>query len=463
MSRHRPTPAFTVLIAGLSIFGAKPAAFGQVVDYYYPVVESGDPVPGGSGAFASFDGVILHGDRVIFRATSTLPQESGVFWVGPGSGPHLVAAPTTAVPGGDSGSFSEFQDLSGIVAPSESVAFGGLGSQGEFGIYAAPVLLPGPINNVVDHNTMIPPNNGGFLAFESLSLLAGRVAFLGAGSIPQNTGLYVAGVEPPPPLQNQGALLRIADLTTPVPGGNGGTFTEFGELTGIVAPSESVAFGGLGSQGEVGVYHVRLDQPANIAVLADQNTPIPGSNGSLSSIVAVDLDVNQAVLYALATIDEDTGIYAAGVEPPPPLGGAAGAGPSLRLIANKTTPVPGGAGPFAGFGEVAAAEGRAAFVGVDGQGQRGIYGEIAGVLREVVAAGDVLPPSRRARNGVEDLAGGGTVADVAMTDEAMDGADLAVLVRFSDQSEAIYLIDVTGIFADGFESGDTAAWSGTVP
>jgi hypothetical protein len=47
----------------------------------------------------------------------------------------------------------------------------------------------------------------------------------------------------------------------------------------------------------------------------------------------------------------------------------------------------------------------------------------------------------------------------------VDGADLAYAATFNGEQDVYYLRIDTGsfVFLDGFESGDTGAWSATVP
>src|SRR5262249_54583129 len=116
----------------------------------------------------------------------------------------------------------------------------GFGSSGQTGIYTD---VGGRLNIVADTNTPIPGGTGNFSGFGSFSFNDGNIAFLGFGSSGQ-MGYYA----------DLGAGLRlVADTNTPIPGGTG-NFTGFGFFIGPSLSGENIAFAGLGSSGQAGLY-----------------------------------------------------------------------------------------------------------------------------------------------------------------------------------------------------------------
>ena len=110
---------------------------------------------------------------------------------------------------------------------------------------------PFSVVRIVDTSNSIPGGSGNFVAFNLASLDNGSVAFLGLGSNGQS-GIYTSV---------GGAISRVADTSTPIPGGTG-TFTSTfsgpqGTSTAFLGPSlsnGSVAFIGFGSNNQSGIY-----------------------------------------------------------------------------------------------------------------------------------------------------------------------------------------------------------------
>ncbi len=200
------------------------------------VADTATPVPNGTGNFRSFFNVepSLSGARVAFTGipNSTGAPQAGVY-TGPAAGGALarVADPNTAVqPNASSPS------LSGTV-----VAFSGSGG-GAVGIYTSPAA-GGAFATVADNRTAIPNGSGNFFRFGPTPSVSGStVAFVGFDSA-NRAGVYTGPV-------GGGALARVADATTAIPGGSG-TFTGFGavDVSGSV-----VAFVGSGGAVLSGIY-----------------------------------------------------------------------------------------------------------------------------------------------------------------------------------------------------------------
>ncbi len=246
-------PALLLQVAPLA---AVPASASAAYYNLTEIVRTGDAVPGGTGTFVSIAGktqppTAIPGE-VLFGGKGSDGEEG--LYVGQGVGPPcLVADLATPIPGGQ-GNFTGFgaASLSG-----SSVAFRGLGSGGQDGVY---IIMPNDI--VADLATPIPGGQGNFTAFAGVAFDDTTVAFRGSGSGGQD-GVYII-------MPND----IVADLATPIPGGQLGTFTAFSP--DVFMDQGVVAFGGNGPQGYSGFFQ---DDGNGLATLVDTFTPVPGANG----------------------------------------------------------------------------------------------------------------------------------------------------------------------------------------
>ncbi len=121
-----------------------------------------------------------------------------------------------------------------------------------------------------------PTRQGAFQSFgtqaATVRVARNTVAFVGGGAGGQR-GIYGATLRAPgirafgtyDETLTSGLPYRIADLTTPIPGGTG-TFADFGAVS---ASDAGVAFVGLDSGGQTGVYHQAGDQLHRIVGAGD--------------------------------------------------------------------------------------------------------------------------------------------------------------------------------------------------
>ena len=122
-------------------------------------------------------------------------------------------------------------------------------------------------------NTPIPGGSGNFTNFPAAPSLSGsNSTFYGAGAGGQQ-GIYA---------KISGAVTKIADTTTAIPGGTG-NFTTFTPPNPITPPSpiisgDNVAFRASGSGGQSGVYLKAPNDPCKL--VADLNTAIPNGSGN---------------------------------------------------------------------------------------------------------------------------------------------------------------------------------------
>lgn len=239
---------------------------------------------------------------------------------------------------------------------------------------------------VADDATAVPSGTGVFSSFGLPAIGAHDVAFEAFGSAGER-GIYA---------EIDGALIRVADLATAIPGGSG-NFTGFGPPC---VNAGHVAFEAVGPSAQAGIY----DFLSNVLdVVADKSMAIPGGVSNFVSFgepacfpdsvafTATGSFGFRAILSdysgSLESIENNSGGYSV-------FGEVATAGPWLAATAtgdsagqvyvlrgqaspltelvSDATPIPKGTGNFTGF-EDASQSGPVAFVGTGSSGQRGIY------------------------------------------------------------------------------------------
>lgn len=220
---------------------------------------------------------------------------------------------------------------------------------------------------IADTSTSIPGGTGTFEKLGVPSIGGGTIAFRGDGLDGQQ-GVYA---------WTDGVLRRIADRNTPVPGASG-TFTRFenpdfdGEVS--VSSEGTVAFAA-GFPLERGVY---TNATGPLTALVEPNSPVPGRPlGVFENIFFIAHDGGQVAFSAIST-DFHQGVYLADET-------------SISLVADQTTPIPGGKGTFTDFGLSSSSgapslsAGDVVFVSrgnLDDAGRRqsGVYGLLGGTL-----------------------------------------------------------------------------------
>jgi hypothetical protein len=356
------------------------------------VADLSTAIPGGVGNFTGFGNPIsLGGGDVAFRGLGSEGQSGIYTFIG---GTLAVAADeNTAIPGG-SGNFTAFGNP--ISLGGGDVVFRGLGFGGQSGIYT---FIGGTLAVVADLNTAIPGGSGNFTVLSSsviASLGGGDLAFLGLGSGGQS-GIYTF---------IGGTLAVAADENTAIPGGSG-NFTAFGFVIASLGGGD-LAFLGLGSGGQSGIY---MFIGGMLAVVADLNTARPGASGtfggfgtSISSMGGGDL-----AFYGFGLLD-DGGIYTF-------IGG------TLAVVADLNTAIPGGVGNFTGLSSpVSLGGGDVVFFGY-GPLQRGIYSFIGGTLAVVADLNTAIPGGSGTFHQIDQhlSMGGGDVAFVGFDSEGQIG------------------------------------------
>ncbi len=371
-----------------------------------------------------------------------------------------IADTSTNVPGHN----APFTGFAYAAADAGLVAFTGFSQPVGEGLY---LKTGAGLVTVVDTLTeapTLPPGNL-FTGFSPPSLDGGLVAFFAI--VPGITADYESIF-----VGNGGPLTLVVDVGDPVPGHPGYIFNF------LFFPSLSrgnVGFGGVGvGPGDdlKGVFST----VGGLHAVADTTTPIPGGTGLFVDICfnpslsgnhlaycggdgtsgpdGIYTDgLNYTPLVAPFVVADKstpipggTGTFTAFYETPIVRGGeiafrAGGTGGQigvysnlggLHVVADTATSIPGGSGTFTGFREsfpfVGPSLNGARAVSFNGEGtagQRGVYAQRGSLLVKVLAAGDSLD--------------GKVVSFVEQSRESFDGNQLAMVVGFTDGSAGVYV------------------------
>lgn len=483
MSRRR----WTLLFLGL-VFAAGtvvPAAAQSINPVTTAVVAStATAIPGGTGNFTNF----VPGSPVggvpgpVFPPVPAISAGNVVFWGAGSNGQQgiyaieagvlmKVADLETPIPAG-TGDFTNFipgNPTGGVpggpfwppnpVISGPFVAFAGSGISGQAGIYVGyppnPLWPPSPVK-VADLATAIPgnpidgipgtPPNPYFTSFLNPALSGLNAAFIGFGANGWQ-GVYIAipngpiGGVPPDPI-------KIADLATPIPDGVG-NFTGFALIpSNPRVNGQTVAFIGLGSEGQQGIYVAWPPSPflpPSPIKVADTTTLIPGD--SLGRTFAGFSDIawppTPIRTPTLAFVGSAAPSSVPGVPPSPGLQGvytvtfpSGGVYPPtpIKMVADLTTAVPGG-GAFMQFGSVSVSGSGAvvfdAWYSSGGVLLHGLFTNINGTLMKVL-------------DNTESVAGK-PLADFSFGSGGFGGARAAVTALFQDGSQGMATLRVSSL------------------
>jgi hypothetical protein len=125
---------------------------------------------------------------------------------------------------------------------------------------------------------------------------------------------------------------KVADTETPVPAG-AGTFEGFGHPS---ISGDEVVFEGVSQGLASGIY---IDDGTGLQVVADTTTPVPGSTDSFFLVENPSVSNGNVAFEAFlgtGNVPSGAGIYIDD-------------GVTLDVVADTTTPIPGGTGTFVGF------------------------------------------------------------------------------------------------------------------
>ena len=378
-----------VFSAVFATFGVAAVA-GEVT--FHKVADWNDAVPGHDGGFTGFDplSISVSGAAVAFIGASDGGGHRGIYRADGGT-LSVVVDSNTSIPGG-AGKFIGFSELT---FSGEAMAFQGIGSGGQRGIYSN---APGALVAVADMNTPVPGSSAGtnFSVFGQMSSSLDAVVFRGG------TGFYKWAPS--------SELVAVADKTALIPGTDQ-NFVRFGTHPAVSASGTVFPAGGIGSM--TGIYVARSD--GSFATLANEKTGIPGGQGNFTFFSNPAISGNQ-VAFLGGGIGQK-GIYAITLGGSPPM-----------LVADASTQVPNSGALFGSFERASPSGNRVAFLGRDDSATEGIYLFDGATLSAVVVANSMLDGKRITR--------------LSMGYESFDGDRLAFWVKFDDDTTAIYRVDL---------------------
>ncbi len=365
------------------------------------VADTDTPIPGGVGTFTSF-GVLnttaISEGNVTFIGLGD--QQDGVYFWSNGV-LSVVADVNTPIPGG-TGNFGAPLN-NGFNRPTidgEDVAFGGASQTvAQRGVYTR---VDGVLDVVADKTTMPVGASFPFSTLGSASLDDGNISFWAfVPDFPILEGLYFG---------NPSGITKIADETTFIPGG-GGRFEGFNPNSHH--RNGTVVFYGLDSAFNSGLYRW---VGGVLSVIANRFTPIPGGTGNFDFFLEqVSHDGSNIAFRGNDSTLLNPGIY---------MNDCGG----LRAVVDTSTPVPCANGMFEGIGEFASQGGRTVFTG-SGGGSSGLYMVDGNRVIKVLEALDRLD--------------GKKIQSIRVGPDSMDGDQAVFLAFFTDDSQGVYVVDLT--------------------
>ena len=428
------------------------------------------------------------GRRARIRSASALPLLAGLLFllaqssIGQDFAIRRLVDTTTQVPNTEGSTFGGSVPFAQPVVRGERLLFRGTAIDPATGFSSSGLyeMRDQSLKVIIDGNTQVPDSTSSFSYFGGLDMDEDTIVFSGGDFFFNQLGVYR--------IANAG-LEVIADTSTSIPDQGPTRFRSFGDVT---VHGDVVLFGGGVSQitlagQEDGIYAY---EDGVLRTVVDAGTPVPGGQETFDVVGEVDLD---AFGFAFrkprfgASFDEAL-FYDSGF--------------GIETIADQNTPIPEQTGVFENFRAMAYHRGDTAFVGVNERGRGGVYLHRNGGLERVADtttivsdgfgiffrlaffsnrvafSGDhvVFMASRAAGPNALYVTVDGAVRRIAKVGEVLDGdiikrmdlspagadADRVVFhVAFESERQGLYEVRLP-FFRDGFESGDTAAWTETV-
>ena len=337
------------------------------------VIATGDSLDGSSVKNVSFMPSGLNNNGQITFFAKLADGTTGIFRAEPTSGtpkqPEPVAQPKdvfhlskivdtlTSIPNG----VGNFTNLFGAAIEGNNVVFGGAGSDGQKGIYNS---NGGILSTIANQNTAVPGGTGTFSSFYAPVIDSGDVVFAGISSPEKQGGIYI---------QRGKTLEVVEDNNTPIPGGIG-NFNNFTFMPRVALYQGNVAFEGVDNNLHYGIY---ISRDGTLQLVADRNTPIPGSTKNFNGFGNPALNGNNIVFS-----NDGQGVYESseGV---------------LQVVADKNTAVPNGIGNFTYFSYPVISGNNVAFLGRDANDRDGLYITRDGLLQVVVDSNTIIPGSNK--------------------------------------------------------------------
>lgn len=429
-----------VAFAGLA-FSLLASGKAEAVSFTFEkIVDTNTSIPGGPGTFQSFgSGVSLDNGNVAFEGTNGLPGEQGFrrgIYTNIAGRLNVVADTDTPIPDG-TGNFKGFGEVFGSPSlDNGNVAFIGFDEfnteEGGYNQEGIYTDIGGRLNVVADKNNPIFAGNE-YNLFNRPSLDDGNVAF---GTTDQDY--------PEPPDKGgvytniNGKLNVVADLNTPIPGSTD-------DFLGFFAPSlgdGNVAFtGGLIApiEGQFAAGGVYTNIGGKLNVVADLNTSVPGGTGVLDGTGTFK---DTPYFGAPSLNGGDVAFWGGGSFDI--FNGVLGGGiytsidGELNVVANRNTPVPDGIGTFEFINSPSLDNGKVVFSGgtfVEEEVGPSLIIEQKGIYTNIT--GDLAEVIA-----IGDRLDGKEVNSITFGPEGLSGNQIAFSAGFTNGSQGIYIATV---------------------
>jgi hypothetical protein len=443
------------------------------------VADSTTAIPFGTGSFTTFNPIFLDFPPTPIAPPNPCMSNGNVAFWGAGSAQQGIYADffgslnriadlgTTIPTGGGTicfiGDCATFPSFS----PTPALSGNNVLFDAPTGIYS--LYPPGPVAPVADLNTLIPSGIGTFTSYPPSPVLSGlNLAFIGDGV--GQEGVYAA--YPPTPIFPPSPI-RVADLTTAIPGGDFGLFTAFPTLppnpllppdpvhppgpVNLAMSGLNVAFLGDGLATE-GVYVVfppgpvlPPSLPPSPIRVVDTTALMPGTTSLFNFFSGLSMDgVNLAFVGG---VDNDAlqaeGVFVAA--PPNPITPSSFF--NLTPVATTATVVPGGTTTFTAFGSVAIDPTNVVFEGFSFPGGvevKGLYTNLGGKLTKIVDTTGSI--------------NGRQIAALNFGRNGFSGTQVAFEAEFTDGSQAVAVATLSGNRcpqSQGFWKNNSGKWPET--
>jgi hypothetical protein len=248
----------------------------------------------------------------------------------------------------------------------------------------------------------------GKLYFQGISLFQRKLVVTGGVKLVDSFGNHSESVMSIPRQDSPRVLL---DTNTPKP--EGGTFVGYDQTVKLAATGllfTEIIPNTIPTA--AGIYQIPSGSTAPVLV-ANQQTPVPNGSGSFQGYLGLDWDGGEVAFSGLTSLG--------------PFLYAATSPSTVRVIVDRSTPMPDG-GFFSGVANPVAYEGGTFVFEGYGGGGIGLFTSQNGVITTVLKAGDQL--------------NGRTVSDAFCYEGGKSGNHLLIRVLYSDLSNALYLVDL---------------------
>lgn len=211
---------------------------------------------------------------------------------------------------------------------------------------------PWEFTKIADYGTHVPGGTGTFrhVGFSAPGIHDGRVAFAGQNQAAVFEGIYS---------WDRGTLGVVANTSTAIPNGQG-NFIGFPFFYSPSLAGQQTAFLGNGFGKlfiQQGIY---LQTGASLERVVDRATAIPNSTANFFALGGPSLDRGAVAFPGFSLNPAIGGVYR-------------WESGTIDVVADHTTPIPGGSGLFNNFGETDIHQGVVAVAGRGAGGQTGLY------------------------------------------------------------------------------------------